>query len=331
LKHPGDDAKAWKGEHGAFPMKRIVDAQSNFAARRFHADKKGLLRPLFEKYDVLMVDERQDLATAQEMRLILQAGCPVVAVGDSNQAINSFKNQINTYGCDKRVPCNFPCEMSENFPEIPWYTTYRLDPLTVAFVEDMSNIRMVSKRSDAGLILWGTKITQPNTLIIARKNENVVKLAILHKNAGIRVLSGTRIASLLKGAGASVSQFGMAKIAKKLKQDGHLNTVIKMLIERDISLTDLKCSPVFAVACLHGVKGFETENTAIHSDLMQAAKKETETKCEEQSERNCLFVAISRHIKSLTILVDIPVPPLTVESVKIQTNLDVSDFAYKKA
>ena len=329
LKHPDDHTKAWAGELDVFPLKRIVDAQSNFAARRFHADKKGLLRPLFTKYDVVMLDERQDLATAQEMRLIQQSGCPVVAVGDRNQAINAFKDQISTYGCDKRAPCIFPGEITQNFPEIPWYTTYRLDPLTVAFVEDMCNITMVSKRSDAGLILWGTKITQANTLIMARKNENVVKLAILHQHAGIRVLSGARIAGLLKGAGACGSQFGMAKIAKKLKQDGQLSAVIKMLIQRDISLTDLKCSPVFAVACLHGVKGYEAENTAVHSDLIEASKKETESNCVETCERNCLFVAISRHTKSLTILIDIPVPLVKAETVKIQTTLDPSVFAYK--
>jgi len=329
MKHPDDNVTAWAGQLDVFPLKRIVDAQSNFAARRFHADKKGLLRPLFAKYDVVMLDERQDLATAQEMRLILQSGCPVVAVGDSNQAINSFKDQINTYGCDKRAPCIFPGEITVNFPTIPWYTTHRLDPLTVAFVEDICNIRMVSKRSDAGIILWGTRISQINTLIMARKNENVVKLAILHQHAGIRVLSGARIAGLLKGAGASDSQYGMAKIAKKLKQDGQLSAVIKMLIQRDISLTDLKGSPVFAVACLHGVKGFETENTAVHSDLIEASKKETESNCVETCERNCLFVAISRHTKSLTIMIDIPVPVVAADKVKMQTTLDLSAFAYK--
>ena len=120
LKHPSDNAKPWTGGHDVFPLKRIVDSQSNFAARRFHADKNNMLRPIFDKYDVVMVDERQDLSTAQEMRLLQQLGCPVVAVGDCNQAINSFKDQINTYGCDRRAPCIFPGETTENFPEIPW-------------------------------------------------------------------------------------------------------------------------------------------------------------------------------------------------------------------
>ena len=330
LKHAGDNANPWKGELDVFPMKRIVDAQSNFAARRFHADKNGLLKPIFDKYDVVMVDERQDVFSAQEIRLILQSECPVVAVGDTNQAINSFKDQINTYGCDMRAPCIFPGEVTEKIHEIPWYTTYRLDPITVAFVEDICNIRMVSKRSDLGVVRWGMKISEPNTLVMTRKNENVVKLAILYKNHGIRVLSGIRIAGMLKGASASTSHYGMAKIAKNLQKDGQLGAVVKLLIERDISLTELKNNPVFAVACLHGVKGFETNNTAIHSDLIEASKKETESNSLETCERNCLFVAISRHIKSLTILIDIPVPIVTLETGKVQSTLDLSTFIYKK-
>ena len=333
LRHASDNAKPWNGCHYDFPLKRIIDSQSSFAARRYVADRDKMLVDVLGKYDLIVMDECQDLTSSLEMRLIMQSTTPVVCVGDNNQSINSFVHQINDFNCDKRSPCKFPMEVPHPAmpTQIQWYSTYRLCPLTVSFLEDMTNIIMVSKRTDKCMIRWQTKITEPNTLVMTRSHESVVKVVLQYQKTNLRVMAGVRIASMLKAASMSVGQNGLAKLARKLKNDGLLTAVLKFLTERDISIKELKNTPTFCVSTIHMLKGFECDNTAVHMDIIQAAQKETCAKSVDRSERCVAFVALSRHKKSLTILFDIPEPvKQAVEPAKIQITLDLSKFIYKK-
>jgi len=324
------NAKPWNGCHSDFPLKRIIDSQSSFAARRYVADRDNKLVGVLGKYDLIVMDEFQDLSSSLEMRLVMQSNVPVVCVGDNNQSINSFVHQINDFNCDRRSPCKFPVETPH--PAMPdhieWYSTYRLCPLTVSFLEDMANVNMVSNRKDECVIRWQTKITEPNTLVMARSNESVVKVVLEYQRTNLRVMAGTRIASMLKAASMSAGQNPLAKLARKLKSDGSLAAVLKFLTARDISIQELKDTPAFCVSTIHMLKGFECDNTAVHSDVLGAAKKEIVAKSVDRTDRSVLFVALSRHKKSVTILVDVPLPP--VEVAKVQTILDLSTFAYIK-
>jgi len=111
LRHDSDKATPWTGCHSTFPLKRIIDSQSSFAARRFIADRDKKLADVLGKYDIIAVDEYQDSNSNQEVRLIMQSDTPVVFLGDSNQSVNNFRHQINDSRCDKRSPCKFPVEM----------------------------------------------------------------------------------------------------------------------------------------------------------------------------------------------------------------------------
>jgi len=201
----------------------------------------------------------------------------------------------------------------------------------VAFLEDISGVTMVSKRTENSVIRWQNKVTEPNTLVMARTNETVVRIAIQYQKTNLRVMAGARIASMLKIASLSPAQQGLAKLAKTLKQDGSLANILKFLTERDIGIKDLKDTPTFCVSTLHTLKGIEVDNTAVHMDIMQAAQKETFAKSIDRSERCVAFVALSRHKKSLTILFDIPEPvKQAVEPAKFQSTFDLSKFIYSK-
>lgn len=140
--------------------------------------------------------------------------------------------------------------------QIEWYSTYRLCPLTVSLLEHISGIKMLLKRTDRSVIRWQTKITEPNTLVMTRSNENAVNIVTQYQKTNLRVMSGVRIASMLKAASLSLGQHGKAKLAKKLKNDGQLGAIVKILTERDISINELKDTPTFCVSTLHNLKGW---------------------------------------------------------------------------
>ena len=121
------------------------------------------------------------------------------------------------------------------------------------------------------------------------------------------------------------------QVAKSLKNDGSLGSVLKFLTERDIGIKELKDTPTFCGSTIHMLKGFETSDTVVHADVIDAAEKETQANTMDRTDRSVLFVALSRHQKSLTILIDIAEPiKQAVEPAKIQNTLDLSKFIYKK-
>ena len=308
--HMSDMAAGWDGCVESSPIKQIVDTKSTFSARKYICDRDRLLVSVFSDYDMVATDESQDLASALEMRLIQQAPCPLIMVGDQNQKINEFRHHVNGNFCSKNDKCCFPLEATtlQEFPTVEWYTTYRLCPLTVAFLEDATAIRMASTRTDAGNIYWQSTLAAPDTLILCRNNENVVKQAIKYQNNSIRVMSGGKIAGQLKAALASGGIRGMAGLAKKLAQDGILGSVLDMLVKQEINIEQVQKGGVLAVSTVHNTKGIEVDNTAVHSDVLEHARTEQLSHAVDMSERNVLLVSLSRHKKSLTILVDIPAP-----------------------
>jgi len=217
------------------------------------ADRDKKLVDVLGRYDLIINDEAQDMGSNLEIRLIMQSKTtPVVLIGPISQQF-----QINDFNCDKRSPCKFAIEAPHPaMPEqIEWYSTYRLCPLTVSLLEHISGIKMLLKRTDRSVIRWQTKITEPNTLVMTRSNENAVNIVTQYQKTNLRVMSGVRIASMLKAASLSLGQHGKAKLAKKLKNDGQLGAIVKILTERDISINELKDTPTFCVSTLHNLKG----------------------------------------------------------------------------
>jgi len=278
----------------------------------------------FAKFDVVMLDEYQDCCSMLEQRLLRQATCPIILVGDHRQTINEFRHQINTTFCSKNDKCVFPVEPArlEQLPTVEFYNTYRLCPLTTAFLEDLTGMKAVSTRSDFATIHWQTAIIAPDTLVLCRTNENVVKVALRYQAQGIRVMNGARIAAQLKNAKTSGTLRGMSTVAVHLTAKGTLSSTIKMLIDREISMEELARGGVLAVSTVHGLKGFETAHVAVHKDVFEHAHTEEQSKNKDNAERNVFLVALSRHKSSLVILMDVPIPDIPEPGAKVQKTIN---------
>jgi ribosomal protein L23 len=316
------DRHGWDASFTSFPIHTIVKNVTTFASRRYICDRDNKLKAVFEKYDIVLIDEMQDLFSAQEMRLIMQAECPIVMVGDFDQTINDFRHSVPQHMCDQRDKCFLP---SENIPKnqcsvIEWYSTFRLDALTVLWLEDMTGKRMHSMRpaDQKCVITWSLNIPHlQKTLIICRKNESVITEAIKYADiAGVHVIGGVRIAGLLRQAAKdSSSKAGMPHLAARLKANNTFDKVVEMLDSSDISLKLLSGTSVLAIGTVHQLKGFEYDHVAVHEDVIEAAMKErVSTSVQgECTEQNCFFVAISRHRLSLTILCDLKVAQTIID------------------
>jgi len=210
----------------------------------------------------------------------------------------------------------------EQLPTVEFYNTFRLCPLTTAFLEDLTGMKAVSTRSDFAAIHWQTTIVAPDTLVLCRTNENVVHTAMQYEAQGVRVMNGARIAAQLKSAQASGLLRGMGALAVQLTLKGTLSSTIKMLIDREIGMEELARGGVLAVSTVHGLKGFETAHVAVHHDVFEHAYAEEQSKSKDTAERNVFLVALSRHKTSLVILRDVPVPDIPEPGTKVQKTID---------
>ena len=321
--------KDWDASLDTFPIQDIIYNVSTFAARRYVCDRDCHLTKIFQKYDIILVDEMQDLSSSQEMRLIQQAECPIVMVGDYDQTINDFRHIVDHSECNETGPCKMPPECKPvNLPTaIEWYNTYRLDSLTVKWLEDLTGKRMFSHRNKDEIctLKFSNKITHNNTLTICRFNITAIRIAIQFQNKGIRVINGTEMSRNLDSDYKKISPEAKKRFGQKqknnprtdcileLQQSGRFENVISMLHKKNISLCDVQSGNFLAVTVVHQIKGFECDHVAVHEEFIHCAEKETENFPQKRCERNCLLVALSRHRKSLVILKDIVLPTIDTE------------------
>ena len=285
-------SKKWDASIGTFPISNIVDDVTTFQARRFVCDRDNLAIVKLANYDVVVVDEMQDLLDAQAQRLIRQAPCPVVMIGDMNQRINDFTNSNEFNGCDPSAPCVIDREPELPLPRfVEWYGTYRLDELTVAYLEDTTGKRMVSLRDGAASanIRWQAQLQVPDcTLLLARSNQSVIELC---QNYDTMVVNGDEIAKKIKAAKDDDTMTEpMAKYAQGLGES-ELQSICRMLNAKTVTLSELRRTNGSASCTVHKAKGFEYDHVAVHADVLT-------------SEAEIKFVAFSRHKESLTILQD---------------------------
>jgi superfamily I DNA/RNA helicase len=265
-----------------------------FPALRYICDEGCLLSKLLDQFDVIVVDERQDLMSAQELRLLCQGSKPVVMIGDTLQEINSFRNDPP---CDK---CEFESEQRPTLPpSIEWYSSWRLDQQTVRFLEYRFGCRMHSFRPETEeiSIRWQEELQVPeNTLVLCRGNKGVVEVARQHSQC--YVVGGNDLATRLENASQDKTMVTpMSMYARQLKLEGDLENVCILLRNRNIDLANVKSS---AVCTVHKAKGFEYDHCAIYHDLLDKVDYDNST------EQNIRFVAFTRHKKSLTIMCNVP-------------------------
>ena len=295
----------WDASFSSYPMQTIVEHNMTHSACRYNCDVDGSLRDKLDSYDVILVDEMQDLMSAQEQRLLFQTRRPVVLVGDSMQAINNFRDD---------PPCT-SCRLSqEDVPALPspieWYGTWRLDPFTVRFIEERFERRMCSYRptNETAEVHWKDELVHRNTLLMCRSNKHIIEAALRFEE--MFVVGGEALSQRLVAAAKDTAMVTpMAKYAHNLKTSGHLERVCEMLSSRSVRLADVK--NMAAVTTVHQAKGFEYDHCAVHSDLLSP---------ENEDERNISFVAFTRHKKSLVVMQE--VPPCQPPSVKTDEDDD---------
>ena len=62
----------WDAGFATYPMQRIVQGCKTHAACRYVCDRRRSLRAKLDAYDIILVDEMQDLISAQEQHLLFQ-------------------------------------------------------------------------------------------------------------------------------------------------------------------------------------------------------------------------------------------------------------------
>jgi len=250
-------------------------------------------------------------------------------VGDYDQTINDFRHIVDHSECIETGPCKIPPECKPvNLPTaIEWYNTYRLDSLTVKWLEDLTGKRMFSHRNKDEIctLKFSNKITHNNTLTICRFNITAIRIAIQFQNNGIRVINGTELSRNFDSDYKKISPEAKKRFGQKqknnprtdfileLQQSGRFENVISMLHKQNISLCDVQSGNFLAVTVVHQIKGFECDHVAVHEEFIHCAERETENFPQKRRERNCLLVALSRHRKSLVILKDIVLPTIDTE------------------
>lgn len=274
----------WTASVDRFPITEYTRGTgSSFAARRYVSDRDGTLGRILDEYDIVVVDEMQDLMSAQEIRLITQTKKPIVMVGDPMQAINDFRHD---FPCDD---CRITPTETVNLPDaIEWYGTYRLDPITCAYVEEYFDRKMFSYRYDAqeADIAWSHDVRYPGTLVLCRCNSSVIEYAMEHEE--IFVINGDDISRRLKHATNDGSaRSPLARYARSLGAD--FTTTCEHLEKKSISLASLHGQD--AVGTVHQVKGFEYEHVAVHFDIL-----------EHVEDIKVAYVAFTRHTASLTFI-----------------------------
>lgn len=291
----GVKGRPWDADLASFPMHYIVQGHYNGKACSTHAgcryvcDRDGKLASKLDKYDIVLVDEMQDLMSAQEQRLLFQTKRPIVLVGDFMQAINNFRDDPPCTACQLRqeVPAKLP-------RAIEWYGTWRLDAFTAKFIEERFGRRMYSYRTvGAAKVYWKDELVhEHNTFVMCRSNKHVVEIVVRYPH--IRVVNGESLAAKLIAASKDDSTVTpMADYAHKLAAAEQLESVCALLGERNIRLSDVR--DLSAVSTVHQAKGFEYDHCAVHADLLTPT---TEEEC------NISFVAFTRHKKSLVVLDD---------------------------
>lgn len=277
----------WDAQFSSYPMQKIAQGCLTHAAARYNCDRRRALREKLDSYDVVLVDEMQDLVSAQEQRLLFQTIRPVVLVGDPMQAINNFRDD---------PPCSLCSLEQEEPPALPrpieWYGTWRLDAFTASFVEERFGRRMHSYRGagEQAEIFWKDDLVFAKTLVLCRYNQNVVKTAARFPE--LRVVGGDSLAQRLATAAKDDSMVTpLASYAQSLVRAGRLEDVCGMLRDRAVRLVDV--NGVAAVSTVHQAKGFEYDHCAVHADLLAPSTDD---------ERNISFVAFTRHKKSLVVM-----------------------------
>lgn len=277
-------------------------------------------------YDVVMVDESQDLSPVQA-RLVLRAGRRVIAVGDSRQAIYGFR------GADPEAMKSL--REQAKMEVLPLSICYRCPDSHIALAKEI--VPAIEGSGKDGVVNSVkieelAKNTASGDYVLCRTTAPLVKECMKHIAAGRKAtVKGRDIGQQLKGFVEKIGLYGtIGEFNERLKKYYDTESAKLIKLERDAALQALedrfdtivvlsegattpndilvKIDNVFSdseygvVFCtVHRSKGLEGDRVFIlRPDLMPFPKAKKEWMKEQ--EMNLKYVALTRAKKVLTLI-----------------------------
>lgn len=288
-------------------------------------------------YDNILVDECQDLSTAQIELVKLFKGSRIIAVGDPRQSIYAFR------GADYRSFEKLVESISAT--TYPLSVSYRCGKSIVSLAQSIVPDIEAYEKSPEGNVLFSSdneilfQTVQPSDFIICRTNAPLFRLAMYFFSRHIPCkIKGRDIAQTIiemieyieENIEYSTIQEGItnwyelkkqmvmeAEISdrqkdKQIEYYADISECLSILAEDcpDFNCCKRKIEALFSdsdescyiwLSTIHKVKGLEAKNVfIINAELMPHPKAETEE--ERQQEYNMMYVAYTRAIETLTII-----------------------------
>ena len=284
-----------------------------------------LLETKFPSFDVVFVDEAQDLNYIQHMFLekLAERGARIIAVGDSHQAIYGFRGARS----------DSMSELAEMFSArtLPLSVSYRCSRSVVQ--EAQQYVAHIQPKPDAadGLVKWLEADPEPvefqaTDMVICRNNAPLFGLATQFLRARVpcqlRTSHGKELIKFIKGFKAKTPTELETKVNRWFEKEAKLASAKKQYYKiafyeerRDIvlsfteacdtidkivqSITSLLYSERGTVLCsIHKAKGLEAPRVFILRQQLMPSKWAT-TEEQLQQETNLRYVAITRSLDEL--------------------------------
>lgn len=258
-------------------------------------------------YDIIMIDETQDLDIMMLTMLLSDTTIPKVFVGDPLQSIYEWRGCINGFN-----------HLPPNALTIEFYSTFRVgDPACELIRAKFNNCWMISKSPNQTLLGSDLSvINEQNYTYLFRTWRHLLKTAQAMKNIWIygyetQVEKMRKLHSVVKNFGGSIDddEFpdDLPSFLKSLSKD----ELEQMITDIESNITSNKESS-YKFYTIHSYKGLEHDNIRIAADIEDMAG---------DKDPNLYYVALTRGMKY--IIED------TCEGVHVTSNMKV--FGVKKA
>ena len=329
-----DEARAIELAREVFVESAKQTRRIDFDDMLFIAAKYGVA---FKQFDVVFVDEAQDLSAIQHMllkRMVKQNG-KVIAVGDSRQAIYGFR------GADSDSMANL--QASFNAVSLPLNICYRCSKAVIEYVK--STVCPEIEASPSALVgsvttldRYGVDTFKPMDAILCRNTKPLIDLAywFIRNGKAVKVLGreiGQGLVALVnKMKAASIEDLENAlteyqdretkRLSAKHQQDlavqaledkvsciycfidklDKSNWTIQGLVESIEALfTDNSDEGKLTLATIHRSKGLEFPNVYILDPSLMPSKHATQ-EWQKIQENNLRYVAYTRAIENLVFI-----------------------------
>lgn len=290
-----------------------------------------------KKYDIVFIDEVQDLSVIQQelFKKTIKRNGKFVAVGDPNQAIYGFAGaDFNSFQKLKSL---------DNVKELPLSCCYRCDKSIVSFAQRLVPEIKFSETAGDGVVRNGDfDELRPGDMVLCRNNQPLVEICLMlfseEKKARIKgrdfgdelisminktnhknlIVSKQRLERLKQKQYDLLKSFGVKSPTKTnsyKKVDEKVSTITEVIFPRvsdtkeavellNKIFSDKDSKNVVTLSSIHKAKGLENDRVFVAERQLMPSKF-AKTDRELEQEKNLEYVCYTRAKKELIFL-----PPL---------------------